>query len=360
MKPNILLITLDAVRPDRLRLYGGPVEMPNLEALAAQGVTFTNAWAQAPNTWTSHASVFTGLWPHHHGLLDMDCTLDPGVPTMAEIFRDAGYATAGWPGCVAAGSKFGLDRGFGIFHEKYLYGLGEWGAGFVDFEQNIKAFAAFKRAAEYDDGVKSFPWLAWLHYFDVHHMPDEVWEKRMPSVELWRKYYGFPEEMGDGPGVQFYDAKVAHADHYIGEILKHVDLDNTIVVVFSDHGEDLSLESLPWPCHGGLSDEELKVVLVVSLPHRIVCDHKEDKRVRLIDIAPTLIRRRGVWEFPDPCEGTVEHMDGRDVFDDDLVPRMNIATNGKDTRVDGNRNVREKESDKVKKQLAGLGYVEGE
>ena len=101
MKPNILLITLDAVRPDRLRLYGGPVEMPNLESLAARGVAFTNAWAQAPNTWTSHASIFTGLWPHHHGLIDMDCELPKEIPTLGDFQR----------GRICDGRMAGLRRG---------------------------------------------------------------------------------------------------------------------------------------------------------------------------------------------------------------------------------------------------------
>src|SRR6185437_6098081 len=112
-RPNVLLITLDTTRADRLGCYGyAPALTPTLDALAARGVLFERAYTPAPLTLPSHASIMTGLYPPGHGLVTNGRgRLDENISTLAEIFRDAGYDTGAFLGSFVLHSKFGLERG---------------------------------------------------------------------------------------------------------------------------------------------------------------------------------------------------------------------------------------------------------
>ena len=117
---NLVLITLDCVRPDFLGCYGcQDVHTPSLDRMAARGVVFEQAITQAPNTWVSHAGILTGCYPPQHGLrTPYDCMV-PGIPTLASILSSAGYRTAGFPGNDLAGSRMGFGAGFDLFFDGY-------------------------------------------------------------------------------------------------------------------------------------------------------------------------------------------------------------------------------------------------
>ncbi len=388
--PNVLLITLDAVRPDRLRLHGGPVETPNLERLAKSGVAFSDAWAQGPVTWISHASVFTGLWPLHHGLTDVNAMLDPGLPTLAELLARAGYETAGWPATATAGSGLGFGRGFDLFEENYIESFGDWAGhffqrppdepfAFVDFEDNIRRWSSWKKNCK-------GPWFAWLHYFDCHHMTGPVWRDRHPPAELMDRYYprGFKrswrkawEKHGTGvgskktgPRLQFYDAKIAWFDHWLGRMIDELDLSRDLAVVFSDHGEDLSG---PFPDHDDCTEGELRVVMVMGggppsgrpswkealTPRGISDAGTVGSPARLIDLAPTVYQAATGEVYP-------VRLDGISLFEPDPYPRMVLAMNGYCRKNKGKAAYfsrgrhcprKDPEGDKVRAALEGLGYL---
>src|SRR5262249_30946188 len=118
-RPNVLLITLDTTRADRLGCYGNSTALtPALDALAAEGVLFERAYTPAPLTLPSHASMMTGLYPREHGLITNGRgRLDETIPTLAEALRNAGYDTAGFVGSFVLHSKFGLQRGFAAYDD---------------------------------------------------------------------------------------------------------------------------------------------------------------------------------------------------------------------------------------------------
>jgi arylsulfatase A-like enzyme len=112
--PNVILITIDTLRADRLGCYGNTqVETPTMDALARDGVLFESAIAQVPLTTPSHAAILTGTYPIWNGMRDWsDPALRPGVPTLAEVFKRQGYTTAAFVSAFVLDSMWGLNRGF--------------------------------------------------------------------------------------------------------------------------------------------------------------------------------------------------------------------------------------------------------
>src|SRR4029453_17962013 len=118
-RPNVLLVTIDTLRADRVGCYGhAAASTPTLDALAARGVRFATAVAHVPLTGPSHASLLTGLGPLGHGFRDNGgFTLAPAVKTAAEIFKDAGYRTAAFVSGFPLDRRFGFQRGFETYDD---------------------------------------------------------------------------------------------------------------------------------------------------------------------------------------------------------------------------------------------------
>ena len=111
---NLVLVTFDTTRPDRLGLYGNQaIQTPNLDRLAAEGVVFSNALATTSTTLPTHASIMTGLYPHRHGArVNSRNSLPASVPTLAEMLKAEGYRTAAFGSAFVLEAKFGLAQGF--------------------------------------------------------------------------------------------------------------------------------------------------------------------------------------------------------------------------------------------------------
>ncbi len=116
-KPKaIVVVTLDCVRPDHLGAYGyRGVDTPFMDLVAKEGALFENAIAQAPNTWVSHASIFTGCNPYRHGMRTYYTVISEEVGTLAEMLSKSGYATAAYPAHTLVGPERGYNRGFRSF-----------------------------------------------------------------------------------------------------------------------------------------------------------------------------------------------------------------------------------------------------
>jgi choline-sulfatase len=206
-RPNLLLITLDAVRADRVTAK----LTPSLDALAARGTRFERTYAHAPLTLPAHASILTGLLPPAHGVRNNGFRLDAAVTTLAEMLAAAGYRTGAFVGSSALDARFGLAQGFEEYDDRYdlLHGP----AGANAFRQGARRGAAVLAAASAWIARQSEPWFAWAHVRDAH----------APYVS--------------------YDHSVAAADAAIGAFLDAPAIaafrDRTVVVVTSDHGEML-------------------------------------------------------------------------------------------------------------------------
>lgn len=294
--PNIVMVTLDCVRPDFLGCYGNQgVRTPNINRLAAHGTVYEQAITQAPCTWVSHAGIFTGVYPPTHGLRTPFDTISQEVVTLAETLSDMGFATAGFPANDLVGTGTGLHRGFDFYYENYD-------------GDSTPTLSANKRnpwpkvmeaAGEWLKAQKT-SFYAWFHYMDTHHLPE---------CHSLPEYY----RLEFNQDWQFYQGKISYADEAcVGKILSLLEqsgfLDNTLLVIFADHGEELDEDNQPRH-NGNLSDSVLRVPLIFSYADGSGAAARVPRQVRTVDIMPTILRFLGV--FPESPPG----VDGSPLFE---------------------------------------------
>jgi arylsulfatase A-like enzyme/Tfp pilus assembly protein PilF len=280
-KPNILLITLDTTRADRMGFLGSTRGLtPSLDALARDAIVFTRAYAQAPITTVSHATILTGTFPPLHKVNDFGTPLPAAVPYLADLFKGQGYRTAAFVGSLILdprnGTAPGFDRGFDVYDAGYrLRRPGE------DRYQTIerRGEEVTVRALAWMASAAATPFFLWVHLFDPHDPYD-------PPADLKRRFASAP-----------YDGEIASVDRLVGKIVAALGaqsiLDRSIVVVAADHGEALGNHGED--THGlFLYDATLHVPLVVRLPGRKSAGTRVGARVRLADVAPTMLEAAGV------------------------------------------------------------------
>ena len=215
-RPDILLVTIDTLRADRVGAYGDPLaKTPALDALAARGVLFREAHAVTPLTLPSHASILTGRYPRNHGLRDNGgFRLADDVPTLAEALSAGGYQTAAFVGAFVLDGAWGLGRGFETyrdpFHPQEVARVGAFGEVELSSAEVVNAAVSWWRRSA--DG----PRFAWVHIYDPH--------------TPWVAHSGWE---GDP-----YRGEVAYADSVLSRLFDTVGSD-ALVVVTSDHGEGL-------------------------------------------------------------------------------------------------------------------------
>ena len=221
---NLLLVTIDTLRADRLGAYGSHAGLtPTLDALAARGVRFTRAWSHAPITLPAHTSILTGVLPPHHGVRNNGSfRLGQAPGTLAEAMRDGGYRTGAFVGAFVLDARFGLNRGFDVYDDRYGSSTAAASFHFVERPADQVLTAATAWITQ-PPGGDSRPWFAWIHLFDPHapyHAPADFARGRAP-----------------------YDGEVAWTDSALGRALDELtgrgQLDRTVVVVTADHGESL-------------------------------------------------------------------------------------------------------------------------
>jgi len=234
--PNVVLVSLDTFRADKLAAWGGsPALAPNLNALAAKGTAFTSCFAPAPETLPSHATLLTGAYPSRTGLHNNGLgRLASGVPTLAEALSAHGYTTAAVIASPVLNARYGLARGF-AHYDDMLGTFGSRPAG----EITDRALALLK-------APRKGPLFLWVHYFDTHFP------------------YGAPDAFARSMKGSPYDAAVAYVDSEVGRLLKALP-PNTVVAVVSDHGEALGDHGEP--THGVfLFQPTIHVVCLLSGP----------------------------------------------------------------------------------------------
>ena len=331
-KTNVILISIDTLRPDHLGCYGydAPTS-PNVDRLCENAITFEQAIAQAPSTLHSHASILTSLLPHHHQATWGGKTrLPEEATTLAEVLHDRGYSTAAFTGGGQMDRVFGLDQGF----DSYVQPGEERFMGTV------------RRAIGWLDEDPDLPFFLFLHSYEVHHpyepSPEHLallgqsYEGSLPaeiSIDLLRQINRKELQIDSDDLahiVNSYDAEIRSMDEALGvliETLRQRDLyDDTIIVFTSDHGEEFGEHGVVgWHSHT-LYDELLRVPLIVKLPQAESMGLKVGTQVRSIDIAPTVLGALG-FEIPDDFDGLdlTELTDDPDSFGLDAVSRMDRA-----------------------------------
>jgi arylsulfatase A-like enzyme/Flp pilus assembly protein TadD len=275
--PNLVLVTIDTLRADRVGCYGhAAAATPALDGLAREGVLVEDAVVQVPQTRPSHASIFTGRYPFEHGLRDnYSPPLDARTPTLAALLQERGYQTAAFIGAYPVSRASGLDRGFATFDDPFG---ADSRASVRDVRVERPADAVVDRALHWLDAPRTRPFFAWVHLFDPH-APYE------PPAPYRRRFARRP-----------YDGEVAFADAQVGRLLAWLDRarlrESTLVVVTSDHGEGLG-------DHGEdehlllVYDTTLRVPLLLAWPGRLPAGARVRGQFRSIDLMPTVLELLG-------------------------------------------------------------------
>ena len=300
-RPNVILISLDTVRPDHLGCYGYAARTsPNLDAFARCSVLFRNARAQAPWTLPSHMSLFTSMLPSHNRVEDINERLADDIPTLAEVLRKAGYNTAAFVNNGQMRAHWGLSRGFDLWRE------------FPADRPEGNCESITRATLDWLEAPPRRPFFLFLHYFDAHDPYDPppryreqfhttvfgeearqiVWQHRLPGTDI--KDERLMREI-----IGAYDGEIAWLDSELGKLLAALPSD-AVTVIFSDHGE--AFEEHGWTTHGAaLYEEEVRVALMIHAPG--VAAHEIETPVMLLDVAPTILSRCNV-EAPPSFEGT--------------------------------------------------------
>jgi arylsulfatase A-like enzyme/Tfp pilus assembly protein PilF len=275
---------------------------PSLDALARDGVVFTRAYAQAPITTVSHATILTGTFPPQHKVNDFGSPLPATVPYLADILKSQGYRTGAFVGSLILdprnGTAPGFDRGFDLYDAGYrLRRPGEDRYQTIERRGDEVVARALRWLATGDSGLgirdsepgtrgaqsqipnPKSPWFLWVHLFDPHDPYD-------PPADFKQRFASAP-----------YDGEIAAVDRLIGKVVAALaaqsSLERSVVVVTADHGEALGDHGED--THGlFLYDATLHVPLVVRLPGRKSAGTRVGTRVRLADVAPTMLEAAGV------------------------------------------------------------------
>lgn len=281
---NVLLITLDTVRADRLGAYGyAGARTPHLDALARDGVRFDDATAPAPITGPSHAALLTGMYPARLGVRDNVTTpLPPEAVTLAEILAARGYDTAGFIGAFLLDRPYGFAKGFNTFE-----------SGFTRVESGREANAERRGDAVVDDALRWLssvpadrPFFAWVHLYDPH----AAYEPPEP----------FATEFAHSP----YDGEIAFVDQQIGRMIDSLRarnvLDRTLVMAVADHGESLGEHGEDE--HGVFLYEAVLRIPWIARGPGVANGHVVGEQVRAIDLFPTVLDALGL-DLPHPVDG---------------------------------------------------------
>jgi arylsulfatase A-like enzyme len=301
-RPNIILISIDTLRADHIHGLGYDRETtPMLDRLIQRGSAFSTAVSNAPWTLPSHASMLTSLYPHTHGLTSEPLALNEKVETLPILLNRAGYKTAGVTTMPHLSPRHGFNRGF----DTYIC-------------QEMRAPAALEIVLKLLREIESEPFFVFIHLFDVHSDYD-------PSQRFLSMFESSYEGNVDGTGktlyqirngelepseddlahlVALYDAGIRQLDNHLEMFFNALQtrniLDNTVIIVTSDHGEEF-LE------HGGvlhgqtLYDELMRIPLIIAGPE-IPEGELVTKQVQIIDIMPTILDLCGV-PIPPEAEG---------------------------------------------------------
>lgn len=315
---NVVLITIDTLRADRLGCYGGMfAETPNIDRLAGRGVLFANAFASMPLTLPSHTSILTGLYPKSHGVLSHAYTLEEDKTTLAEYLKVQGYRTGAFVSSHVLDSRYGIGQGFDSFWRRYNYNSEE--------ANRIRANSGFDILTEavglYLATESEKPTFAWVHWFHPHKPYEPPKDQRikydyrantnlqadkLTLEQLWKGYIDLSDE--DIQSLRgLYDGEVAYTDLQVGILLDQLEqsgmADRTIVILTADHGEMLYERDRYFGHDIMLYDPSITVPLIIAAPGIADGGRIVQSTVRSIDIVPTLLAMLGI--------ASEETLDGR-------------------------------------------------
>lgn len=274
---NVVLVTIDTLRADRLGCYGyGEIETPHLDRLASEGILFENALTTVPFTLPAHSSIMTGVYPPVHGVREnVGYALDERLPTLAEDLSAAGRRTGGFISAFVLDGRWGIDRGFERYYDEFkVQDTGMLNIGSVQREGP----ETIGQAEAWLDEAAGSPFFLWLHLFEPH----DPYEAPEPFASRYPK--------------RPYDAEVAYTDSLVGRLREMLEwrglLERTLLVVTGDHGEGLGDHGEYF--HGYfVYDSTAQVPLIVRLPQARLGGRRVAAAVSHVDLRPTILEALG-------------------------------------------------------------------
>ncbi|HYH47753.1 MAG TPA: sulfatase-like hydrolase/transferase, partial [Thermoanaerobaculia bacterium] len=282
---NLVVVTLDTTRADRLGCYGSEdVLTPHLDRLAARGTLFEQAVSATPLTLPAHSSLFTGLLPGGHGVRDNGgFHLAEERLTLAEILRDKGWATGGFVAAYVLDRRWGIAQGFDHYLDDFdLSKFKSVSMGDIQRpgDEVVKHGLEWIRTVSGGgNGGAEKPFFAWLHLYDPH-------TPYAPPEPFAGQYAGRP-----------YNGEIAWTDEVVGRLLDGLDglglTGRTLVAVIGDHGESLGEHGETG--HGFFVYEPTtRVPFLLAGPYPGLAGRRVPGVVRQIDLLPTLLELLGV------------------------------------------------------------------
>lgn len=280
---NVIVITLDTTRADRIGVYGcSRVKTPVLDGFAAQGLRFERCIAQTPLTLPSHATIMTGTFPPFHGVRDNGGFIVPAaLETMAETFKKNGYQTAAFLAAYVLDSRWGLNQGFDLYYDRFDTRKLE---RIAEAKVQRPANEVLDQVLPWLDQKKSEKFFAWIHLYDPH-VPYEP-----PSP--------YDTEYADDP----YLGEIAFVDSQLGRLRDFLEAnklaERTFIVIAGDHGEALGQHKED--THGFFVYQEvLQVPLIFVAPFPRIQGRVSPRLASLADIMPSVLDMCGL---PAPAE----------------------------------------------------------
>lgn len=280
---NVILITVDTLRADRLHCYGFPrIQTPTVDLFASRGVKFEHCISQTPLTLPSHTSLLTGTLPFFHGVRDNGGFVVPAdLVTLAEVFKEKGYATSAFVGAYVLDSKWGLNQGFDYYFDKFdLSKFEKISLGTVQRPGNEVMDEALKWLGQHRDSK----FFTWIHLYDPHtpYEPPPPFDTQYPK----NPYLG----------------EIAFADAQLGRLWQFLEdsnlVENSFLVFASDHGESLGQHQEA--THGFfVYQETVHVPLIFVTPFKKFQGLSTSQVASLIDVMPTILDMAG---FARPAE----------------------------------------------------------
>ncbi len=315
-RPNVLLISIDTLRPDHLSCYGyGRQTSPRIDRLAAEGVLFENHISSSSWTLPAHAAMFTSVNDSVHGCHEATGTaLSPAFTTLAERFQAAGYATGGFFAGPYLHPAFGLGQGFDDYVNCCAGGdvldgndVQSWAMDPTVMRashQGVTNETVFAAGRDWLESHREQPFFAFVHLWDVHFdfeppAPyDTMFDKGYEGEITGRDFFFDPRIDANLPErdkahlVALYDGEIAWTDSIVGRFLDALEawglVEDTIVAVTSDHGTEFFEHG--WKGHRTtLYDELIRIPLVIRYPRAIEAGRRVSAQTRIVDLGPTLL-----------------------------------------------------------------------
>lgn len=297
---NVILITVDTLRADRLSCYGSTaVRTPHIDRLASEGVLFTNAASTIPLTLPAHVSILTGTYPPYHGVREnVGYLLDERTPTLASVLRAQGWATAGFVSAYVLDAQWGTGRGFDRYFDDF--DLAQMKSADISSVRRTGDKTVAEAVRWLDQRPGGRPFFLWLHLYDPH-------DPYRPPEPYKTTFAGRP-----------YDGTVAFTDALVGEFRQALEqrglLDRSLLVFTADHGEGLGDHGEMF--HGYfVYDTTIHVPLIVRTPTRALAGRMVTDAVSHVDLLPTILDAARL-QAPATTHGT------------SLLPRMQGAADG--------------------------------